>query len=250
LKGELALAAAAAARRQGMTVDVSTSDADRITGDAWFAFLGDCRFVTGCEGGVSIWDPDGLIYDRVQSYVASHPAASFEEVEAACFPGEDGRHVFSAVSPRLFEAAQMRCCQIQVEAPYLGVLNPFEHYIPVALDLSNVADAVDLARDHAGAERRAENAYQALIENRDFRYSTLARRVFAKIDEIVERRRVSGTAPERFAALQRRHAAELRRHYRALRPSLRSRALGLLRRGGGKLLPSAIHPYIKQWIDR
>ena len=250
LKGELALAAATAARQRGMAVDVSTSDADRITGDAWLAFLGDCRFVTGCEGGVSIWDPDGLIYDRVQSYVASHPAASFEEVEAACFPGQDGRHVFSAVSPRLFEAAQMRCCQIQVEAPYLGVLRPLEHYIPVAPDLSNVGDALDLARDHAGAQLRAERTYQALIDTPEFRYSTLARKVFQKIDEICARRHVAGTEPQRFEALQRRHAAELRRHYRALRPSLRSRAISLLRRGGGRLLPSAIHPYIKHWIDR
>jgi hypothetical protein len=249
-KGKLAQAVAAAARSRGMRVDVSLNDADRIMGERWFVFLGDCRYVTGCEGGVGVWDPDGLIYDRVQAYLAAHPRASFEDVEAACFPGEDGRHVFSAVSPRLFEAALMRCCQVQIEAPYLGVLKPFEHYIPVASDLSNVAEAVELMRDRTGAQRRAESTYQALIEASEFRYSTLAKRVMTKIDEISVRRHVAGTPPERFAILRKRHAAELRAHYRAGRPSFGKQALRLLRYGGGKLLPRAVHPYLKQWIDR
>jgi hypothetical protein len=250
LKGELAQRAANAARARGMRVDVSLDESDKITGDRWFSFLGDCRYVTGCEGGVSVWDPDGHIYDRVQAYTAAHSSASFEEVEHACFPGEDGRHVFSAVSPRLFEAALMRCCQIQVEAPYLGVLKPFTHYIPVAPDLSNIGEALDLARDQAGAHARIENTYDALVATREFRYSTLAQRVFAKIDSIVTHRHVAGTPPERFESLRRRHFAELRRARRAMAPSLGRRALGLLRRGGAKLVPSALHPYVKQWIDR
>lgn len=250
LKGELARAVAEAARSRRMTVDVSFSERDKIMGDKWLAFLGDCRYITGCEGGVSVWDPDGLIYDRVQAYLAANPDASFEEVEQACFPGEDGRHVFSTVTPRLFEAALMRCCQILVEARYLGVLKPFTHYIPVAPDLSNVADALDLTRDHRSAQARIENTYETLVGTREFRYSTLAERVFSKIDSIASRRHVAGTLPERFESLRRRHFAELKRQRRAAAPSLGRCALQLLRRGGGKLVPRALHPYIKQWIDR
>jgi hypothetical protein len=250
MKGMLAQAVAAAAGRRGFEVDVSTSDRDRINGARWFAFLGDCRYVTGCEGGVSLWDPDGLIYDRVYEYLAGRPGATFEEVEQACFPGQDGRHVFSAVSPRLFEAAMMRCCQVQIVAPYLGVLKPFEHYIPVAADLSDVAEAVELMRDYAGAKRRIDNTYDALVATREFRYSTLVARVMAKIDELVARRRIVGTAPAQFRRLVRQHASEMRQYRRSMRGSLGARAVGLLRRSGGRLLPRALHPYVKQWIDR
>ncbi|MCH7620384.1 MAG: hypothetical protein IH870_00635 [Chloroflexi bacterium] len=136
LKGRLAEAVKAAALVKGMRTDISTAYDERKAGDDWLQFLGNCRFVPGSESGVSVWDPDGFIYDRVNAYVDEHPDAAFEEIEAACFPGEDGRYIFSAVSPRLFEAAMMRCGQVLVEGAYLGVLKPFEHYIPVKPDLS------------------------------------------------------------------------------------------------------------------
>ena len=97
--------------RGGLRINISTRPQDVLAGDTWLEFLGNSRFALGCEGGVSLWDPDGVFHDRSIEYLKVEPEATFEEVEAACFPDEDGRHVFSAVSPRLFESTMMGCSQ-------------------------------------------------------------------------------------------------------------------------------------------
>ena len=143
--------------------------------------LGNSRFVLGCEGGVSLWDPDGVYQDRTTEYLKVVPDATFEEVESACFPGEDGRYVFSAVSPRLFESTMMGCGQILMEGEYLGLLRPWEHYIPVQEDFRDTQTVLEAMEDAGAAKRRAEACYEELIGNRNLRYSSLVREVMEEI---------------------------------------------------------------------
>ena len=209
LKGRLAVAVRDAALAKGLSVDIDTTPEGTLLGSDWLHFLGRMRFVTGAEGGVSVFDPHGAFYDKVYAYLAVNPDASFEEVERVCFFGEDGRHTFSMISPRLFEAAMMGCGQLLVEAPYLGVLEPFEHYIPVKSDFSDVSDAIDLTRDSDAAEKRIEATYEALISSTAFRYSTLVSRVMSDIGEISARRHVRGSPPAEFARLKANHFSEI-----------------------------------------
>src|SRR5262245_23550743 len=116
IKGETAEMVKRAAAARGLEgIDISTAENDVLMGDDWFKVLGDAKFCLGAESGVSLWDRTGEIDDCTAAYISTHRDATFEEVEAACFAGCDGQHVFSAVSPRLFEAALSRCCQILVE---------------------------------------------------------------------------------------------------------------------------------------
>ena len=209
LKGRLAVAVRDAAVAKGLSVDIDTTPEGTLLGPDWLCFLGKSRFVSGAEGGVSVFDPHGAIYDKVYAYLAVNPDASFEEVEQTCFHGEDGRYIFSAISPRLFEAAMMRCGQLLVEAPYLGALEPFEHYIPVKADFSDVSDAIDLTRDANTAKKRIDATYEALISSSAFRYSTLVQRVMDDVDEVATRRHVRGSSPAEFERLKAAHEAAL-----------------------------------------
>lgn len=209
MKGQLALAVRDAALAKGLKVDIDTTPQGTLLGPDWLRFLGRSRFVTGAEGGVSIFDPHGAFYDKVYAYLAVNPEASFEEVERACFLGEDGRYVFSMISPRLFESAMMRCGQLLVEAPYLGALEPFEHYIPIKADFSDVSDAIELTRDAEAAKRRIEATYETLISSPAFRYSTFVRRIMDDIDAIAAKRHVRGSPPAEFARLKAAHEAAL-----------------------------------------
>lgn len=188
LKGVMAEAFHAEAISRGFASNISTDPADVLLGDDWPRLLGNARFALGAEGGVSLWDPDGLIHDRVRAYLTDHPGAAFEAVEQACFPGEDMAQVFSAVSPRLFEAAMMGCSQILLEGEYLGLLHPFEHYIPVKHDMSDIADAVEAMRDLDGAEKRMRATWDALIEQPQLRYSHFVAGVMADVEDIALRR--------------------------------------------------------------
>jgi hypothetical protein len=64
------------------------------------------------KGGASLHDPRGLIHTKVQSYLARHPDATFDEIERKSFIGKDNKHELTAISPRLFESALAGTCQI------------------------------------------------------------------------------------------------------------------------------------------
>lgn len=183
LKGEAALAMKAAAIERGVTEDISVDPQNIFLGDAWYKFLGNCKFVIGAEGGLGVWDPDGSINDAVRAYTERNPEASFEEIEAACFPGLDGNPEFPGFSPRILEAALLGCCQILVEGHYRGILKPFEHYIPLKRDFSNFREVFVLMRDRALVDRLISNSFRDLVESDRFRYATLVNRVIGIIEQ-------------------------------------------------------------------
>lgn len=240
LKGQIAEVITKATADENLTLDVSTRLDQVFLGEEWLRFLGDCRWCLGAEGGSSLWDPDGRIADRVAAFVAREPDASFDETEAACFPGLDGRYVFSAVSPRLFEAALAQCAQILVRAPYLGVLRPGDHYLPFDARPDVLRDILREVRNPDTATRVAEATYDALIATPTFRYSHHVAGVIDRVTALVARRHVPGSSESVFQRLVQQHEAELTRYrperagrLRRLLKVLRHQARASLRMGTG-----------------
>ena len=197
-KGSMAIAFEMSMEKAGLKTNISTKQEDVLNDNRWYQALGDSRFSLGCDSGVSLWDPDGVYVDRVRAYMRSNPNASFRETEAACFPGEDGTYVFSAASPRLLESAMMGCSLILTEGEHLGLLQPWEHYIPVREDLRNVEDAVKAMSDLDEAKRRVALSYEVLVENPALRYSALAKRVMRDIGDFSKSRQFRVTDPNIF----------------------------------------------------
>jgi hypothetical protein len=152
----------------GFITDVSTDVNDSKSGQSWIDFLCDTRFTVSMKGGASLNDPKGLLYMRTSNYLARNPKATFEEISGHCLSGLNEEFVFSAISPRLFEAAQARTCQILIESDYLGLLEPWVHYIPLKSDFSNSAEVLAVMKDHEKAEQIANACYEALINSGEF----------------------------------------------------------------------------------
>jgi hypothetical protein len=184
LKGLIANKVKAAAARRKIAVDISVDPRDTFYGDDWYAFLGDCKYVLASEGGLSLLDPYGEIQDRINAYLAKKPKATFEEVEAACFPGLDGMHTFEGFSPRIFEAAVCGACQVLVEGRYRGLLEPGRHYVPLKEDCSNLDEVFRSLKDEVAARNRVDACNEALVQNPEFRYATLASRVLDCIERL------------------------------------------------------------------
>ena len=173
-----------AARRRGLHVDINNPiGTEFLTGGRWFDFLLQCRAVVGVEGGASVLDRRGEIKERVERYVATYPGATFEETRAACFPEVDGKLGLACLSPRHFEAAMTRTCQILLEGHYNGVFLPWEHYIPVKSDYSNVAQALDALQDDELVENMVERAYADIIASGRWSYRSFVRDVEQTIIE-------------------------------------------------------------------
>lgn len=165
LKTRIAEIVAPAARRAGLVVDVSTDPADTIFGDGWLKFLGSARYVLGTPSGSSVIDARGEIGARIAAFTAAHPGASFDEITQACVPAEASRHRMEAISPRVFETALARACQVLVRGEY-GPLEPDRHYIPIEPDFSNLEAVIARLGDHERAQRIADDCF-ALVTTAD-----------------------------------------------------------------------------------
>ena len=160
----------ASARRRGMVVDSSQREQDVLAGDDWFRFMLDCRATVGVEGGASILDRDGSVKQRVEQYEKGHPGAGFEEVRGACFPGRDGELGLACISPRHLEACGTETCQILIEGGYNGILQPWQHYIPVAKDYGDVERALDALEDQSRVKAMVKRAYDAVVASGRWTY--------------------------------------------------------------------------------
>ena len=183
LKSAVARVFAAAGRRAGLTTDISLKAADTLLGDDWYRFLLDCRWVVGVEGGASLLDRDGAFLERSRAFQKAYPAATFEEAEAACFPGADGGLDYVAISPRHLEACVTRTGQILVEGSYNGILEPGVHYLPVRADFSDVDEVLALAADDGVRERLTERAYRDVVAAAEHTYPSFVRTVLESLPD-------------------------------------------------------------------
>ena len=224
LKAGLSDAVAERARARGLRVDLSTRAEDTFYGDDWYRFLATCRYTIGIEGGASILDRDGSVQACVDAQQARAPDATFEELEAACFPGRDGELALFALSPRHLEACATRTVQILVEGNYSGVLEPGVHYLELRRDLSNLDAVLDVVA--AGdADDIAERAHADIVASGRYTY----RRLVESVERVLP-----ATASRRGAVVAR--AVDTASHAliplatRVLMPA-RRRALAWLQRG-------------------
>lgn len=161
------------AERYGIRCDIAWSEDDRIYGRQWDKFLGSCRATLGTESGATITDFDGSIELRVKEYLAEHPNADFWEVSSEFLETYEGNVRMNVISPRMFEAIAKCTALILFAGDYSGILEPWEHYIPLERSFSNMADVVEKLRDTAFLRRMTERAYQHVIASHDFSYTVL-----------------------------------------------------------------------------
>jgi hypothetical protein len=177
LKVEIGQAVERAAKARGLRVDISTRASHTLTGDDWYRFLASCRYTIGVEGGASVHDADGTVKECSDRYVATHPGAGLDEVEAACFPGRDGEIDYRAISPRHLECCATKTCQVLVDGDYNGILKPGHHYIPLRADLSNLDEVLDAIQADTERERLVEAAYEDVVASGGYTYERLVREV-------------------------------------------------------------------------
>jgi hypothetical protein len=188
LKAQIGEQFLGAAQGRGLQLDIAVGNTSQhaLVGDDWLRFLVDCRFTLGCESGSSLLDPRGEIRAACNAYLEKHPDAGFDEVEAECFPNIDMKQIYSAISPRVFEAALAGNCQILVPGHYLGLLKPNEHYVPLAADFSNIESVLQELTDWPAAQRRALECRHVLLSEARLTYrgftADLLQRITARLN--------------------------------------------------------------------
>ncbi len=167
----------------GMT---GVRDQTVLYGDDWLRFLLRSRCTLACLGGSSLLVLDSL-QQKVADYIEEHPKATYEETEAAVFPGEDGKINMQLLSPKMFEAAMAKSCLVMVEGDYWGVFKPGVHFIEVKKDYSNIGSVVDDIQNHALCRKISLQCYHDIIEpkglDNPFTYTSYVHTVLSHIGE-------------------------------------------------------------------
>lgn len=150
-------------KNAGLITDISMDEKARIYGQDWIGFLQQSKVVLGTESGASIWDFDGSIETRVNEYLAQHKKANFDEVHKAVLEPIDGKILYNAISPRVFEAAANKTAMLMFPGYYSGVLIPDRHYISLEKDFSNIEEVMNKIRDAEFLQKMVDVTYDEII---------------------------------------------------------------------------------------
>jgi hypothetical protein len=207
-KMEIAEGFLARANGYGLNLDIKTGEEDRIYGIGWYEFLSKSKGVLGVESGVSFCDIEDQARPAIEDLLRKNPTVSFDEVfEKVLLPWE-GNIPIRTISPRHFEAAILRVCQILYEGEYAGILKPMEHYIPLKKDFSNFDEVIRLFLTPEFRTRITENTYRDLIASGQYTYKKFVN----KTDQILEENGfIESEPPDSIAAIRKNFGIEEKR---------------------------------------
>lgn len=191
------------AQDRKLNVDIELGDRGTLFGEAWINFINNSKFTLGANSGSSLLDPIGDIQRDVRAYLMANPEATFEAVEAACFPGQEGLYSFTAISPRVLEAALLDSAQILVDGEYSGIIKPGEHYIAIREDASNFQDVLAAMADTTEVTRMIGRCRQAILSIDALRYQNKARMTLELIGDLSTRKNLSPNRSSTRSAISR-----------------------------------------------
>lgn len=169
-----------------MKIDIkmTTGANNALLGDEWLKRLMDSRVAIGCLGGSGIVHYNLDLFKKIIEYTKEHPYASYEDTKAKLFP-DIKENLHGVISPRIFECALTRTCQVLVGRDYQGILIPDEDYIMLKEDFSNIADVVEKMQDVEYCEKIAENCYNNVIASNKYTYSKFVKKISEDIKNMI-----------------------------------------------------------------
>jgi hypothetical protein len=153
--------------------DISTKEEDRLYGNQWINLLKNSKAVLGTESGVNVCDFTGQLQKDVEAYEKINPNATFEEVKSLFLKDEDDRIRMNVISPRIFEAISCKALLILYPGEYNGILIPWQHYVPLNKDHSNIDEVMETLQSPEKAEAIINRAYEEILCNGNYHYRSL-----------------------------------------------------------------------------
>jgi glycosyltransferase involved in cell wall biosynthesis len=195
----------ALAPRAGTRLDISSRREDRLYGSAWIDFFGASKATLGVESGSNLFDFDGGVEEWCGNFVASHPEmdplseAFYRMADAEYLSQFDGNVDYAQVSPRHFEAAAARSVQILYEGRYSNIFLPQRHFLPLARDLANLDEVIEVLADERRCIELTECSFAEVVRNPSYGYEAFVAKVDAALDNALARkgraRRTARSAP-------------------------------------------------------
>lgn len=171
-------------RNLRIDIDNTRGNSGALLGDEWIKFIASSRITVGCLGGSEIIDVRGDIRRSVHEYMKEYPQATYEETQKICFPVLNYR-LQGVLSPRIFESALTKTCQVLVGKDYHGILVPDRDYIVLNEDFSNINEVVEKIEDIEYSEKISTVCYHNIIRSGQYTYKKFVDYILREINRRV-----------------------------------------------------------------
>jgi hypothetical protein len=168
---------------QDISCDIEWTEEKRIYNDDWYDFVVSCRAMLGSESGSNVFDWDGDLFKKIADYKSVHPKCTDKEIYSEIISDFEIDNLMNQISPRAFESIAYRTVLVLFEGVYSGVLKPWEHFIPLKKDGSNLDVVFSLLGDDKFVDSMADRAYKEIITSGEYSYE----RFVKTIDEALEK---------------------------------------------------------------
>ena len=194
LKSEIAGSFLKALKKNSeIKTNISIKHEDMIPGKRWHEFMNDSKCCLVTPSGSSLLDPRNKIRKCVEEYLTHNSQASFQEIEEHCFPGEDKRRVFSAISPRNIEAALAETVQLATPGDYSGLMQPDQDYVHLEEDCSNIEDVLKVIQDPQKCKTVALRIKEKILSEPRLRRANMVQEIVDFGARIASERRIPET---------------------------------------------------------
>jgi len=190
-------------------LNISTEPKDMIPGSKWHEFLEDSRFCLTTASGSSLLDTRGEFRKCVNQFSLQHPDADFDKTALHCFPELDNKHVFTAISPRNIEAALAETVQIATPGSYSNLMQPYEHFIPLNEDCSNISDVLAMISDEQFVGNIKLQCKEAILAEPRLRRTVIVDEILQYAESVVSKRNFLGTEQAKVEKLFSRYQDEI-----------------------------------------
>ena len=191
-KYEIGIEVRRLAEERGLPVDIELDESRRIYGNDWYHFLGSARATLGTESGSNVFDFDGNIKESIAKLRKENPRHTFEYIHKKLVAEHEGFVKMNQISPKIFEAIQLRTALVLFEGEYSGVVIPHEHFIPLKKDYSNFDEIVEKLKDLDYLKQMTERAYVDIIASGKYSYKQFIKFINEDIESEFSRRNMSG----------------------------------------------------------
>ena len=152
-----------------LRLDIKTDESNRIYGEDWYYFVGNCKFMLGTEAGVSLFDFDGQIKQKCNELTRMDPDICFNELEKRLLSKIDGNINYRMISPRIFEAAALGAVPLLFSGHYNGLISAGSNYIEIDRNFSNIECVLNQLKDNSVIKTILQNN-KSLVESYEVSY--------------------------------------------------------------------------------
>ena len=174
--------------RDDIIFDISSEESNRIYGEDWLIFLGNCKATLASESGSNVFDWDGSL----SSINARNPNMPYEVFSRRYLVGREDHKIMNQISPRIFEAAAVGTLLILLEGRYSDILIPEVHYLPLKRDFSNFEEILSILKDERKVNLITRRAYEHLIGSGKYSRTSYFSKIASTMSSIFEGSNVSG----------------------------------------------------------